>query len=214
MSAPSVLVLACGALARELNALLKVNDLTNAKVECLPAALHNRPELIPGLLRKRLVEVQGSYDQVLVGYADCGTGGEIDRVCTEFDVERLPGSHCYEFYLPAGAFEVLHYDAPGTFYLTDYLATHFERLVIDGLGIAEHPELFDAYFGNYQKVVFISQTGEAKESAAAASAATRLKLPLEIVEAGWGQLGVSVAALSSEKNIAADEASTPVMVSR
>jgi hypothetical protein len=82
------------------------------------------------------------------------------------------------------------------------------------LGIAEHPELFDAYFGNYQKVVFISQTGEAKESAAAASAATRLKLPLEIVEAGWGQLGVSVAALSSEKIIAADEASTPVMVSR
>lgn len=214
MSAPSVLVLACGALARELTTLFKVNDLTNAKVEYLPATLHNRPKLISRLVRERLIEVRGSYDRVLVGYADCGTGGEIDRVCAEFDVERLPGSHCYEFYLPAGAFEVLHDDEPGTFYLTDYLATHFERLVIDGLGITEHPELFDTYFANYKKMVFISQAGEAKGIDAAASAAARLKLPLEIVEAGWGQLGASVAALSSETVIGAHEASTPVMVSR
>ena len=199
MTRPKVLILACGALARELQTLLRVNGLTNVTVEYLSASLHNRPEHICGLLRQRLTNVRHSFDRVLLGYADCGTSGEIDLVCAEFDAERLPGSHCYDFYLAPGRFDALQEEEPGTFYLTDYLATHFDRLIFDGLGIERHPELFELYFANYERVVYLAQAGTSKNMAAAVSAAGRLGLPLTTVDAGWGQLGDSVAHLSTSQ---------------
>ena len=214
MTRPSVLVLACGALARELEAAFKVNRVDNVKVEYLSAALHNRPERICEMLRTRLASVRRSFDRVFLGYADCGTGGEIDSVCAEFDAQRLPGAHCYEFYLPPGAFNALHDEEPGTFYLTDFLATHFERLVVETLGIEKHPELLDIYFANYKRAVFISQGGSAKASAAAASAARRLGLPLKTIEAGWGQFGDSVAAFSEADIIGGKEKAGPALVPR
>lgn len=214
MTRPSVLVLACGALARELEAAFKVNGVSNVKVEYLSAALHNRPERICEMLRTRLASVRRSFDRVFLGYADCGTGGEIDSVCAEFDAQRLPGAHCYEFYLPPGAFNALHDEEPGSFYLTDFLATHFDRLVVETLGIEKHPELLDIYFANYKRVVFISQAGSVKASTAAASAARRLGLPLKTIEAGWGQFGDSVAAFSEADIISRKEEADPALVPR
>ena len=214
MTRPKVLILACGALARELQTLLRVNGLTNVTVEYLSASLHNRPEHICGLLRQRLTNVRHSFDRVLLGYADCGTSGEIDLVCAEFDAERLPGSHCYDFYLAPGRFDALQEEEPGTFYLTDYLATHFDRLIFDGLGIERHPELFELYFANYERVVYLAQTGTGKTMAAAVSAAGRLGLPLTTIDAGWGQLGDRVAQLSTSKWSPAEAPSMSVAISK
>ncbi len=192
MKPQGILVIACGALARELRDLTQIHDVGDITVECLPAQLHNRPEKIPGLLRTRLEAAKHAYDHILVGYADCGTGGLLDAVCEEFGVERLPGSHCYEFFAGHQRFAAINDDDPTAFYLTDYLAKHFDRLIMDGLGITAHPELRDTYFGNYTRMVLLAQTGDPAVDAAAEEAAARLGLPLERVETGYGELETSV----------------------
>ena len=192
MNQPRVLFLGCGALAREVTAILELNQGLDIEVEYLPASLHNRPERISGELRRRLALHAPKYDRILLGYGDCGTGGEIDAVCDEYQIERLPGSHCYEFYLPPGRFEELHAEHPATFYLTDYLAKHFDRLVFQVLGIDLHPELLDLYFGNYERVLYLAQVTESELVAAAHHAADRLGLPLVIEATGYGQLAGSL----------------------
>ncbi len=184
----NTLVLGCGALAKELLAIMRLNGLDGVAVECLPAWLHNRPERIPDAVRARLEEASERYDRIFVAYADCGTAGALDRVLDEFGVERLAGAHCYEFFAGADRFAALHDAEPGTFYLTDYLARHFDRLVIGGLGLDRHPQLLDAYFGNYRRLVYLSQIDDPELLARAAAAAERLGLELVHVRAGYGEL--------------------------
>lgn len=184
---PAVLVIGCGALARELLDIVSRNDLPNITIECLPAILHNRPEKIPGAVRARLEQVDG-YDRVFVAYGDCGTGGKLDEVLDEFGVERLPGAHCYQFYAGIDTFDVMHEDEPGTLYLTDYLARHFDRLLWQGLGLDRHPELLEDYFGNYRRVVYLAQTADERLAGLAREAAGRLGLSFERRLVGYGEL--------------------------
>lgn len=184
---PSVLVLGCGALAKELLDVVAHNEIPNVRVECLPAILHNTPEKIPGAVRERLERASG-YDQVFVAYADCGTGGLLDRVLEEFEVERLPGAHCYQFFAGLAAFDAMHDEEPGTLYLTDYLARHFERVIWRGLGLDRHPELADDYFGNYTRVVYLAQVDDPDLDALAEEAAQRLGLRYQRRQVGYGEL--------------------------
>ena len=175
----SVLVIACGALVRELRMTLDQLDDVDICVEYLPAPLHNRPERIPDAVRAVIGAHAGRVDHVLLGYADCGTGGRLDALIDELgavSISRLPGSHCYEFFAGTEAFTALHDAEPGTFYLTDYLARHFDALVIGTLGLDRHPELRDAYFGNYRRLCFLSQTDDPELLATARAAADRLEL--------------------------------------
>src|SRR5579871_3566082 len=143
-----VLVIACGALAREVLAL----GLDWIDLVCLPASLHNRPERIPAAMRARIRANRGAYDKILCLYGDCGTGGALDRVLTEEGVERIDGPHCYAFYAGQEAFAALAEEELGTFYLTDFLARHFDALVVRGLGLDRFPELRDEYFRAYRRV--------------------------------------------------------------
>ncbi len=221
--ADRVLIIGCGALARELRRLAEFNaaaqiDVEDAgahdpgtggraelnaavqiDVECLPARLHNRPEQIAPAVRRRLREAKagGAYRTILVGYMDCGTGGLLDRVCAEEGVQRLPGAHCYEMYAGAETFAGLQDPEPGTFYLTDYLVRHFDRLILDGLGITEHPELLEMYFGNYTRVVHMAQTDDPGLADQARRAAARLGLRCERIVTGLDELHRHVVELSS-----------------
>jgi len=154
----SVLIIACGALAKEIVEIRKLNGWAHIKVQCLPAELHNRPEKIPGAVRAEIEKNQSEFDNIFVAYADCGTGGMLDKVLAEYDIERLPGAHCYEFFSGSKTFGSLADEEPGTFYLTDFLTRHFDRLVKAGLGLDSHPELMSAYFGNYRRLVFLAQS--------------------------------------------------------
>ncbi|MEX0698128.1 MAG: DUF1638 domain-containing protein [Acidimicrobiia bacterium] len=181
-----LLVIACGALARELLDVIKLNHLGWVDVECLPAILHNTPQLITDAVEERLDRAAGRYSQVFVGYADCGTGGMLDRMLERRGVERLPGAHCYEFFAGSVQFAALHQDDPATFYLTDYLAKHFDRLVWHGLGLDRWPQLRDEYFRNYRRLVYLSQTNRPELVTGAAEAADRLGLEFEHVHVGYG----------------------------
>lgn len=169
----SVLVIACGALAREITVLKQTNGWGHLHLKCIDARLHNRPGLIPGRLRDMIRQFKDEYEQIFVAYADCGMGGDIDRVLEEEGIERLPGAHCYQFFAGAERFAALSEQEPGTFYLTDFLTRHFERFVVRPLRLDEHPELRDAYFGNYKRVVFLSQTRDEALLHAARKAAGR-----------------------------------------
>ncbi len=191
-SGDRVLVVACGALAKELRHLITALDQEGGSpaidLECLPAKLHNRPELIPEAVRQRVRAARDQYRTILVGYADCGTGGLLDKVCQEEGVERLPGPHCYELYAGAEAFTQLQEQELGTLYLTDYLVRHFERLILEGLGISDHPELQEIYFKNYTRLVYLSQEPDPELDGQARQAANRLGLRFERVATGYGGL--------------------------
>ena len=185
-----VLVIACGALAREINELKKSYAWDHLHLSCIDATLHHRPALIPDALRARIRKYRDEYDHIYVAYADCGTGGEIDRVIAEegVGIERIPGAHCYQFFAGVDQFAALSEAEPGTFYLTDFLARHFDRFVTKPLKFDEHPELRDMYFGNYRKLVYLSQTRNEDLLDAARSAAEFLELEFEHMHCGYGEL--------------------------
>ena len=189
-----VLVIACGALAREIDDLKRLYGWEHLHLSCLDAKLHHRPALIPARLREKIRRNKARFDKIYVGYADCGTRGEIDRVIQEEGpgIERLPGVHCYQFFAGQERFARIADAEPGTFYLTDFLAQHFNRFVIEPLKVDKHPELFDAYFGNYRRVVYLSQIDDAGMLAAAKDAADRLGLEFEHVHCGYGELEISL----------------------
>ncbi len=188
-----LLVIACGALAREIVALKRLNGWSALTVECLPPELHNRPEQIPAAVDVAIRAGRARYARIFVAYADCGTGGQLDALLAKAGVERLPGAHCYEFYAGSAAFAALADAQPGTFYLTDFLVRHFDRLVIEGLGLDRHPELRDEYFRNYQRLVYLVQSRDAGLSVAARAAAERLGLTYEERYTGYGELAGSLA---------------------
>ena len=187
-----LLVIGCGALAEELSALKRANQWTAVDIMCLDAALHNRPERIADRLESVLAQHHAEYTNILIAYADCGTGGAVDRVAQQFNAQRLPGAHCYEFYATSPVFAALAEAEPGTFYLTDFLARHFDRLVIEEMKLDEHPELEEMLFGRYRKVVYLAQGDSSELLDQAERAAARLKLPLEVVTTGYGLLAKTV----------------------
>ena len=191
-AAANTLVIACGALAKEIVALRQANGWSHMDVTCLPAELHNRPEKIPAAVREKIQRFKGRYDHLFVAYADCGTGGLLDVVLAEEGVERIAGAHCYEFYAGAKLFEQLVEQEIGSFYLTDFLLRHFERLIIHGLGIAKHPQLLPVYFGNYKKLVYLAQAESAQGRALGQGAADRLGLAFEYRLTGYGELDSSL----------------------
>jgi hypothetical protein len=190
-----ILVIACGALAREIVALTRTNRWEALEVKCLPPELHNRPEQIPSAVRDAIREGRKRFEHIFVAYADCGTGGRLDAVLADEKAERLPGAHCYQFYATTPVFEELAAEEPGTFYLTDFLARHFDRLVISVLGIDRHPELAAEYFRHYRRLVYLVQSREERLSDAARAAAARLGLAYEERYTGYGELASSLESL-------------------
>jgi hypothetical protein len=193
--ASPILLIGCGALAHEIMAVLRKSRWEGIEVQCLPAKLHNAPQLIPDAVRAKIREGRARFEQIFVLYGDCGTGGLLDQVLVEEGVERIAGAHCYEFFAGTEDFTELADDEPASFFLTDFLVRHFDRLVIKGLRIDRHPELLPLYFGNYKRIVYLAQTHSAKHLAAARAAAVRLGLAFEYRFTGYGDLETSIRAL-------------------
>jgi hypothetical protein len=179
-----VLVIACGALAHDLVQVRDANGWNHLDFQCLPAELHNRPQLIPEAVREKIHEARGRFRQIFVAYSDCGTGGKLDDVLIEEGVERLPGDHCYEMFSGESAFKALHQAELGTFYLTDFLARHFQRLIVKGLGMDRFPELREQYFAHYRKLVYLAQREDEELEQRAREAAAFLGLEFEKVHTG------------------------------
>ena len=191
MSANSqkVKVIACGALAREILAICETNRLEHVELTCLPAIWHVYPDKIAPALREKIAEARAQgIERIFVGYAECGTRGEIDRICAEEGIERIAGPHCYAFYTGVDKFLAECADEITAFYLTDLIARQFEAFVIEPLKLDKHPELIQMVFGNYEKIVYLAQTQDEELQAKAKWAADFLGLAYEYRFTGYGDL--------------------------
>jgi len=204
-----LLVIACGALAQEITALKTRYGWDHLDLKCIDAKLHNQPAKIPARLREKIRRNKANYDNIFVAYADCGTGGEIDKIIEEEGIQRLPGAHCYQFFAGEARFTQIAEEEPGTFYLTDFLAQHFDQFVTKPLKLVEHPELRDAYFGNYRRLVYLSQTDNEALMLAAKQAAKQLDLTFEHVSCGYGELESSLQTITLQRDLGLSDKPTP-----
>ena len=188
------LLIACGALAREILMICDLNGWHHLDLACLPAKLHNRPDQIPQAVRDRIHRARAEgYTKIFIVYADCGTGGLLDTLCAEEGVERIEGPHCYSFFEGNQAFADRDDQDMTAFYLTDFLARQFETLIWKGMGLDRHPELMPMIFGNYTTIVYLAQTDDPSLEAKARSAAEKLGLAFEKRRTGFGDLSQFVA---------------------
>ncbi|WP_246225601.1 DUF1638 domain-containing protein [Rhizobium daejeonense] len=195
-SAKKVHVIACGAIAREILAVSRLSGLDHLELSCLPAIWHATPDKIaPGVEQAVAEARKNGAEKVFVAYADCGTGGLLDKVCERLGVERLSGPHCYSFFAGNEDFAARWDDDVTAFFLTDFLARQFEAFVIEPLGLDRHPELKDMYFGNYTKLVYLSQEEDFALQEKARSAADYLGLAYEYRFTGYGDLRKELSAL-------------------
>ncbi len=183
-------VIACGALAVELVELKKANQWDQLDITCLPAKLHHHPQEITPHVKQAIDEARAEgFEQILIGYGDCGTGGHLDMLLEqEKNVARLPGAHCYEFFATTPVFDALAEEELGTFYLTDFLARHFDFFVWRMLGLDRKPELLEMYFEHYKKVVYLAQTHDEDLVRRARAAAKQLNLEYEFRFTGYGDM--------------------------
>lgn len=187
-----VLVVACGALAREITALQRCHGWDHLTLVCLPAILHNRPDRIPAAVADAITARRSGHDRVFVAYGDCGTGGRLAAVCDDLGAGMIDAPHCYAFYEGTAAFAA-HADEIDAFYLTDFLARQFDAFVWEPLGLDRHPDLRALYFAHYRKLVYLAQTDDPALTALAADAADRLGLAFERRFTGYGELGDRIA---------------------
>lgn len=188
-----VLIIACGALAREILALKAVNGWEHLDLTCLPAILHNRPERIPAAVEAAVLRHRDAYETIFVAYADCGTGGRLAETCARLGVAMLPGPHCYAFY--DGVETFVARGEVTSFFLTDFLVRQFDAFVWRPLGLDRHPALREAYFGNYERLVYLAQTADPELDRLAEDCARRLGLTFERRLTGYGELTSALAAL-------------------
>jgi hypothetical protein len=182
-------VIACGAIAREVLAVSRLNGLDHIDLHCLPAIYHSYPQKIAPAIEAAIVEARGrGFEKIFIGYADCGTGGDIDKICAREGIERLSGPHCYSFFNGNEDFAVRADEDFTAFFLTDFLARQFEAFVIQPLGLDRHPELKDMYFGNYKKLIYLSQEEDEGLQRKAKEAADYLGLEYEYRFTGYGDL--------------------------
>ncbi len=186
------LLIACGALARDVIALRDTHG-WHADITCVPALLHNTPSKITPAVEHKICAMRDHYARIIVVYGDCGTSGVLDAALARLAVERVAGPHCYEQFAGA-AYERVMDATPGTYFLTDFLVRHFDALVWRGLGLDRHPELLADYFGNYEQVIYLAQRDDADLTRRAVSAAERLRLPLHVQPTRGGDLEARLSA--------------------
>ena len=188
-----VLVIACGALAREILALTRLNGWDHVDLQCLPAILHNHPERITDAVRQAVERHRGNDRTIHVAYADCGTGGQLQAACEDMGVTMIAGPHCYSFFEGNEAFAARAEEEFTAFYLTDFLTRQFDAFVWRPLGLDRHPQLRDSYFGHYEKLVYLAQTDDPALTETARDCAERLGLSFERRATGYGDLATTMA---------------------
>lgn len=201
--ADRLLVIGCGMIAREVLAIKEQLGLDHLEMTCLPAEFHFYPDRIAPAMDKAIVEAKAEgYRNIFIGYADCGTGGLLDKVIERHGVERMAGPHCFAFYQGQEAYRKVADDDMMSFYMTDFLCRQFDAFFMKPLGLDRHPELIPDYFGNYEKLIYLAQTDDPELDKVAQSAAELLGLTYERRATGYGDLTAGLARAAASVPVA------------
>lgn len=186
-------------LAREVLDLIKINGWHHIELICLPADLHHHPDRIPAAVERAVAEARKQgVENIVIGYADCGTGGMLDATCNRLSVERLAGPHCFALYWGLNDFKSHEDENISTFFITDFLARHPDTFFFQPLGLDRHPELTEIYFANYTRALYLAQTDDAALTKSAERIASMLGLAFERKYVGYGDLGDEIETLLPE----------------
>lgn len=203
------LLIACGALAREVIALIELNEMTHLDVTCLPANLHHRPALIPEAIRDKIRKNRDRYKSIHVLYGDCGTAGALDRVLEEEgDINRISGPHCFSFFMGNDNFDKSSEENITTFYLTDFFCKNFDKIVWEPLGLDRSESMLELVFGNYETLLFMPQVRDHYLEEQARKIAIRLGLEYRYQFAGYGEMETFIIGDTGDSN------SVPLEMSR
>ena len=198
-SAETVRIIACGMIAREVLAIKKRHQLKNLELVCLPAQFHYHPEKIGPAMEAAIKQARrDGVRHILAGYADCGTGGQLDRICEEHGISRIDGPHCFAFYQGMKTYERIADADMTSFYMTDFLCRQFEAFFMKPLGLDRHPELAEDYFGHYEKLIYLAQTEDPDMEEIAENAAKMLGLVYERRITGYGDLTDALLAAATQ----------------
>ena len=196
LSPEPVGVIGCGMIAREILAVCDELGLNHIDLKCLPAMWHHHPEKIAPGVEDAIAKARAEgFKKIFVAYADCGTGGHLDKVCEKHSVERIDGPHCFSFYMGNDVFAANEDELLTCFFMTDFLARHFETFLVKPLGLDRHPQLREMYFSNYTKVIYIAQTDDPRLTKNAQEAAEFLGLDFEKRLDGYGDMIPALKAL-------------------
>ena len=192
-STERVLVIACGMIAREVQGVISKLGLSHIDLTCLPADFHHRPAKIAPAMEAAIIKAKAQgYRHVFAGYAECGTQGALDKVLEKHRVARIEGPHCFSFYIGNKAFNERDDQHLTHFFMTDFLARHFQTFLIEPLGLDRHPDLKEIYFGNYTHLHYIAQTIDISLQIRAKQAAEFLGLHYSYEFTGYGDLGTAL----------------------
>ncbi|MCP4072520.1 MAG: DUF1638 domain-containing protein [Hyphomicrobiales bacterium] len=194
------LLICCGAIANEVVSMVRHNGWDNLHIQCLPPHLHSTPMKIPEAVRKKIHAARGRFDDMLVLYSDCGTGGQLDAVLREEGVERIGGAHCYDILAGQDEFAKMMADEPGSFFVTGFLARNFERLVLKGLGLDRYPHMIERFFRHYTRLVYLAHSDDTRLKLDAEQAAKTLGLRFEMRLVGSGEYQQFVASRCNLKS--------------
>jgi Protein of unknown function (DUF1638) len=186
-SPTEVAVIACGALGSHIREIIARRG-WHIELHTLPSLLHNHPERIAPTAEQLARDLQARGLRVALGYADCGSYGALDELCSRLNLRRLPGLHCYDVFAGPGRLREMFEREPGTYLLTDFLVRGFRRSVLTELGLDRYPELWPDYFGHYRRVVWLAQARDDALDAEAAGIAAMFGLPLTVLDVGTGGL--------------------------
>jgi hypothetical protein len=147
--------------------------------------LHNTPREIAPIAGRVAGELTAAGYRVALAYADCGSYGELDKLCERLGLARLRAALAAE---------------PGTYLLTDFLVRSFRYSVVVPLGLDRYPELWADYFGHYRRVVWLAQSPSAELAGEAQEVADMFGLPLTIIDTGTGRLERELESLLGERH--------------
>ncbi len=182
-------VIACGMLAREILDIKRRHRLEHLELVCLPARYHYTPDrIVPAMEQAILAAKAEGITRIFAGYADCGTGGMLDRLLEKHGIARIEGPHCFAAYQGLKQFEAAAQSDMRSFYMTDFLCRHFDAFFLRPMGLDRHPELIADFFGHYERLVYLAQTDDQALERIAKDAARLLNLQYERRFTGYGDL--------------------------
>jgi len=157
----------------------------NLKVTYLPSVLHLRPPDLKNFLVSEINSAQKRDEAVICLYGWCFP--DIEEICKQHSVIKVPGTYCYEMFLGPDRFNQIMNETAGTYFMENDLITNFEQHCKTPLEL--HDETMRRYcFEHYTKLVYVRQPADTDLTTQVDEIADLLELAIDVQDADYSYL--------------------------